>query len=210
MNAIKGAVEAREIPFVVHFTQTTNLPSILQNGILPRAQIGEKGIPSKTNDELRLDNQLHASCFSVGFPNAKMSYKFRQENPGANWAVLVVAKDVLWESPSAFCATNAASASITCQSINSLMTESALHGMYDPIASVDREKEKLKPFDPTDVQAEVLIFDQIDPKHIIGAIFQRKPTRDHYLAALGARHNWVHADRGFFSQRWYYRGGTAS
>jgi hypothetical protein len=208
MNAIRVAVEARQIPFLVHFTRTKNLPSILAHGIVPRDQLGIGVINGDANDELRLDNQLGANCLSIGFPNAKMLWKLRQDNPGVNWVILVLSRTILWEMPCAFCPTNAASASVTCQPIQNFQTAAALDAMYAPQPGIDREAEKLKPYDPTDVQAEVLGFGQIAPPQILGAVFQRAAIKNQYVPILGSRTTWVHGDRGFFSQRWYHRANS--
>ena len=210
MNAIKESVEAREVPFLVHFTRTKNLRSILNHGIVPREEIGVGDVAGVSNDELRLDGQLGASCFSIGFPNAKMLWKLRQDNPGANWVILVVSRTILWDMPCAFCPTNAASSSITCQPIENLRSAAAFEALYDESPIVDRIVQKLKPYDPTDVQSEVLVFGRIAPQYVLGAVFQRSPIRDQYLPALGERRNWVHGDGGFFSQRWYHRGGASA
>lgn len=201
---------AREVPFLVHFTRTKNLRSILKHGIVPREQVDAETVVGTVNDNLRLDGQTSATCLSIGFPNAKMFYKLRQDNPGANWVILVVSRTIAWEMPCAFCPINAASGSITSQPIANFRTSAAFEAMYAPSVAIDREKEKLKTYDPTDVQAEVLAFGVIEPQDILGAIFERKPIRDQYLADLGERRNWVHGTSGFFSQRWYHRGGQSS
>jgi hypothetical protein len=208
MNAIRSLVEDKSIPFLVHFTRTRNLPSIFAHGIVPRSKLG-KGVKAHTNDELRLDNQLGANCLSIAFPNAKMLYKLRQDNPGANWVVLVVSRSILWEMPCAFCPHNAADNVVTSQPIENFKTAAALGRLYEPVAGIDRAVQKLKDFDPTDVQAEVLVFGTIPVEKIIGAAFQRGAMRDQYQHLFGDRKTLVHGDRGFFSQRWYHRGGAA-
>lgn len=207
MNAIRNAVEARNPPFLVHFTRTLNLPSILTHGIVPRQFFDEQEIAAHTNDPLRLDKQLGATCLSIAFPNAKMLWKLRQDNPGANWAVLVISREILWELPCAFCPCNAAANDVTCQPINNLKSADAFGKLYDPVLGIDRAGQKLRDFDPTDVQAEILAFGTINPNKIIGAVFQRGAIRDQYQNALGERKTFVHGDKGFFSQRWYFRGG---
>ncbi|MGA2276572.1 MAG: hypothetical protein ABSG00_03130 [Terracidiphilus sp.] len=53
--------------------------------------------------------------------------------------------------------------------------------MYDKIEDIPSQKDqKLKAFGPTDVQAEVLIFDVIEPKYIGGVIFEKASVRDAY------------------------------
>jgi hypothetical protein len=207
MNAIRLAVEARGIPYLVHFTRTKNLPSIFEHGIVPRNEIGDGAIEGHTNDELRLDNQLGANCLSIAFPNAKMLWKLRAENPGVNWAVLVISRTILWELPCAFCPTNAASAAVTCQPIQAFQTAAALEAMCAPDPLIDREAQHLMGYDPTDVQAEVLAFGRISPDKIMGGAFQRMPSREQHKHLFGAKKTTVHGDRGFFSQRWYHRGG---
>jgi hypothetical protein len=209
MNAIRNAAEALELPFLVHFTRTSNLTSIFEHGIVARGGLAEVNVDAKTNDELRLDNQLDANCLSIAFPNAKMLWKLRQENPGTNWAILLVSRAILWELPCAFCPRNAAAGEITAQPIENFRTLEAFHSMFGQMPDVDRDVHKLKPYDPTDVQAEVLAFGTIQPAKIVGGIFQRTPSKEQYKHLFPNEDLvFTHGDRGFFSQRWYHRGGA--
>lgn len=180
MNAIREAAKAREIPFLAHFTRTLNLPSIFQHGLVPRASLDDLQLEAQTNDEYRLDGQLGANCLSVAFPNALMLWKLRQENPGTNWVVLILSPSILWEMPCAFCPHNAAANEVTCQPIGRFQTAEALNAMFDPLPNINREGQKLKNYDPTDVQAEVLAFGTILPAKIMGGIFQRTPSKEQY------------------------------
>lgn len=207
-DAIRDAVIESQIPFLVHFTRTTNLPSIMSKGLVPRAQFSEAEIAAETNDEFRLDGQLGASCLSIGFPNSRMLWKLRQENPGVNWAVLAVARDVLWELPCAFCKHNAADTRISSQPLASLQSADAVRSLYAGLDDLNREADKLKKFDPTDVQAEVLAFGIIKPEHIFGAAFQRGAIKSQYESHFPGRKVVLHGDRGFFSDRAYHRRNT--
>ncbi|RYX80031.1 DUF4433 domain-containing protein [bacterium] len=208
MNAIRVAAEALEIPFLVHFTRTTNLPSIFEHGIVPRDGLAACQPQASTNDEYRLDNQLGANCLSIAFPNALMLWKLRQENPGTNWAVLILSPSILWEMPCAFCPHNAAANEITSQPIANFQTVGALGNMFSPLPGIDRGAQNLKNYDPTDVQAEVLVFGVIPPAKIAGGVFQRTPSREQHQHLFEENRTWVHGDRGFFSQRWHHRGGV--
>ena len=139
-----------------------------------------------------------------------MLWKLRQENPGTNWVVLILSRTILWELPCAFCAHNAAATEVTSQPIEGLKTPQALGRMFEPLPNVDRGAQKLKAYDPTDVQAEILVFDIIPPAKIIGAVFQRTPSREQYQHLFGDKKIIAHGDRGFFSQRWHHRGGVNS
>jgi hypothetical protein len=208
MSAIRNAAEALEIPFLTHFTRTSNLPSIFEHGIVPRGSLAAHQLESQTNDEYRLDNQLDANCLSIAFPNALMLWKLRQDNPGTNWAVLILSPEILWEMPCAFCPHNAAANEITSLPIQDFQTAEALGNMFSPIPGIDRGAQKLKGYDPTDVQAEVLAFGVISPQKIMGGVFQRTPSREQYQHLFGANRTLVHGDRGVFSQRWHHRGGV--
>jgi hypothetical protein len=67
-----------------------------------------------------------------------------------------------------------------------------------------REQQRLKAFDPTDVQAEVLVFDVIEPKYIGAMQFQTEAHKEQYAAILGGRQALVGTKR-FFSARSYNR-----
>lgn len=78
----------RNINRLYHFTQAENLLNILTYGLLPRKKLEEENICSCFNDDYRYDACLGAVCMSIEFPNYKMFYKLRQDNPSADWAVL--------------------------------------------------------------------------------------------------------------------------
>lgn len=79
--------------------------------------------------------------------------------------------------------------------------------MYDEIEGIPtREEQSLKVFDPTDVQAEVLVFDVIEPQYIVGVIFEKGCVRDGYLQHLGDKRTYIHANnKGMFASRGYAR-----
>jgi len=88
-----------------------------------------------------------------------------------NWVVLVIKKSILWSKDCAFCQTNAASSSVTSIDIEKRKG-------FDAFVSIFQEKEgipsrselKIKDNCPTDPQAEVLVFDDIEPRLIVGAL----------------------------------------
>jgi hypothetical protein len=64
----------------------------------------------------------------------------------------------------------------------------------------------LKSFDPTDVQAEVLVFDVIEPQLIAGVVFDSSATKARYESVIAERKAWVHANnKGLFASRGYVR-----
>jgi len=204
-EGIEEFVGLKKIPFLLHFTRTTNIPSIMANGIMPRDRMQAAGLQADINDELRLDGHLDGISTSIAFPNSKMLWKLRQENPGVNWAILLIFTTVLWEKPCAFCKYNAADIRISSLDINNLKNLTALSSMYDPIAGIDRGADKLKEFDPTDVQAEVLVFEEIPPEYIGAVVFQSSTIKAQYEKFFPDRKIFNHGRRGFFSDRKYHR-----
>ncbi len=189
---VQDFVALKGIPFLVHFTRTRNIPSIMANGIVPVDQLNNGGLQAEINDDLRLDGHLDAVSTSIAFPNSKMLWKLRQENHGVNWVVLLIFNSVLWQKDCAFCKFNAADIRISSMEVKSLKNVNSLSSMYDPIAGVDRTAEKLKEFDPTDVQAEVLVFDRIEPQYIASAVFQRETNKSQYSVHLPDRKIFTH------------------
>lgn len=204
---IRGFATEREVPGLIHFTRASNLASIMQHGIYPIARAEAAGLQPEINDAARWDGHRDGTSVSIAFPNSSMFYKLRQDNPEVDWVVLLLRKEILWEKPCAFCRYNAADGRIAGQPIDQLMTRAAFEGMYEHIdGHPSREDQRLKNFDPTDVQAEVLVFDVIEPHHIIKVAFESATVRNASLPVMGAVPNLLYGKgKGFFGSRGYNR-----
>lgn len=196
-----------QIPYLLHFTRAANLPSIIEHGLYPVSRTCEIGVVPQVNDHHRFDGHRSATSLSIGFPNYRMFYKLRTENPGVNWVVLGIAASVLWTKDCAFCRHNAADARISKTPLELLQTVEALAAMFEEIDGFQsRAEQQLKAYDPTDGQAEVLVFDVIEPNLILGAVFDSDKVRDHHAASLGTRQVIVNPpNKGYFASRPYVR-----
>lgn len=136
-----------------------------------------------------------------------MFYKIRMAEEGSEWVVLALHPSILWEKECAFCKHNAADGRISCQPLASLKTEQSFQELFSEIEFFQsRNEQYLKKFDPTDVQAEVLIFDIIEPDRIWGIVFESTQTRDTFSGVVGERKTYVHAkNKGLFASRSYVR-----
>ena len=180
---IESIVTTLEIPFLLHFTQATNLPSILNHGLYSIEKAKEAGIVTNINDNLRLDNRLNGTSVSIAYPNAKMLYKYRIEKPKADWVIIAIDPSVLWEKDCAFCKKNAATKFIRDLPVNQLKTAQAFQSMFDEVNDINgslRKKLSLYSCDPTDVQAEVLVLDIIEPQYINAILFEKGDVYDEY------------------------------
>ncbi|WP_224363387.1 DarT ssDNA thymidine ADP-ribosyltransferase family protein [Hyalangium versicolor] len=206
-QAIQARANSINVPYLLHFTRVVNLPSIMQHGLYPVSRVATIGVTPQINDELRLDGHLDGTSLSIAFPNHRMFWKYRHANEEVEWVVLAVDPSVLWLKDCAFCRHNAADARISCQPINQLKTPAAFTGMFEEIEGLKtRQEQRLKPSDPTDEQAEVLVFDVIEPSLIFGAAFENAATRDAYQGSLGNRKILVQRERqGYFAARSYVR-----
>lgn len=202
-QTIRALVQQRQIPCLVHFTRVANLPGILRRGIVPIAAAQQFGVKPLINDELRLDECPDASSLSIGFPNALMFYKYRCQSSDLDWVVLEVDPAVLWTRPSLFCSRNAASAAMRRQSRAQRATVEAFCGMYEDVVGTQvRGGQPLRCFDPTDVQAEVLVTGVIEPQFIRRAVFSHPAVRDRYLPATADLQTQIdRPGRGYFAER---------
>ncbi len=209
-DGIKEVIEKRKIPYLLHFTKLKNLESILNKGLLSKSKIDEEGMSVAINDSLRLDYRENAISTSIVFPNYKLFYGFRQIDKD-KWVVLVINPQILLDNKVAFCKHNAADARISSTSIEELMTQESFEGMFEEIdEEIDEERsrrdQKLKDYDPTDSQAEILIFNEIPTKYIAGVVFDNKKNKEqlemNYPKIKGYHHKF---SKGVFATRTYYR-----
>ncbi|MFF5400489.1 DarT ssDNA thymidine ADP-ribosyltransferase family protein [Peribacillus butanolivorans] len=126
---MENAVRQRGVEFLVHFTQISNLESILTQGIKPVSDL-EGMIEFNQNDNNRFDDCRDASCFSIEFPNYKYFYPLRLADHSVDWVVLGIRREVLWEKDCLFCKENAASNNVRFISRDDRRGIQALNGMY--------------------------------------------------------------------------------
>jgi ssDNA thymidine ADP-ribosyltransferase, DarT len=166
---VQKEVAARGIQHVFHFTKLENLDSILKHGIVPREILERKSIKHLQCDTSRLDGEIAASCFSISHPNYKMFYTLRKQDKNQEWAVIGCDASVLWKKDCAFCCANAASNSVTSIPLADRKGAAAFEAIFAPVAGKPSRSEiKLPDKCPTNPQAEVLIFDVVEPKFFVG------------------------------------------
>ncbi len=170
---IKQIVAEREIPYLLHFTRLDNLKSILDNGLYSRDCVDECYSQALINDHSRADRRRNTISVSVAHPNDRMFYKLKQDTQTTDqdWSVVILNKRVLWELDCLFFQSNAAGGSMSCiDEAQASSFESFDSMFYDEVGSENRSEQVLKPYDPTDVQAEVLVKNHIPTDFILGAV----------------------------------------
>lgn len=203
MKELQKAIRERGVKYALHFTRLANLPSILEDGLVPRNELESCADPPDFNDEHRFDLQKDAVCCSIGFPNYKMFYSLRQQHD-EEWIVCVVKSSVLWKKECAFCVENAASSSVTSIPIEDRKGLDAFHAMYTEVDGKPvRTKLGISDSCPTNPQAEVLVFGKIEPNYILGAGCYYKETASRLASQFGG-FDFQHTP-GLFSARKDYQ-----
>lgn len=138
-----------------------------------------------------------------------MFYRLRKENPGTDWVILAVDPKILWEKDALFCQHNAADARISGTDSDTLRSADAFRGMFAEIEGhSSRASQVLRGFDPTDVQAEVLVMEAIQPIEIFGVAFDNAGVRERFDGALAGKKVITNGpSSGLFAERSYRRRG---
>lgn len=155
----------RNIDRLFHFTRVENLQGILANGLLPPSQIRNRQLQCTRNDMNRHDG-LDAICLSIEWPNYKMFYPLRIENPGVKWAVLEIQHSVLWEKQCCFSTKNAADGTVSSLSVEERSGLAAFEALFGEIGAKPRASLGIRNYFPTNPQAEVSCFETIEPAYI--------------------------------------------
>ena len=165
---IKAIIKERDIEYLVHVTRMSNLESILERGLLTQKQLKEQGLNFIPSDPKRLDDHPDATCCSISFPNSIMFYDKIQNTD--DWIVIGVSTDILLEKDCAFYRTNAASGEFRNKDANDFKDAVNFQAMFEEWGDGKWTRARLKqPANyTTNPQAEVLVFDHIEKKHLVG------------------------------------------
>lgn len=171
---ISDFMEQRGILHLCHFTRVENLESILKYGLVPRSFLDDE--QAIVNDAFRYDRCEDAVCTTIEFPNYKMFYQLRCDNPNTQWAVLRLDAQILTDFDCAFCQVNAGSAASFTIPLSERKGADALAKLYAPVVDGVRRSLLIPPSYPTSPQAEVLVFGTIFPDYIEAVYFEDGET----------------------------------
>lgn len=162
---IQAIAKEQRIEFLLHFTQTANLPGIVRHGILPRRELEKPMHLAHASDKYRLDDNQDAVSVSISRINEAMFLAKRVKSGHDNWLILGLQTEILWTHNCRFCWRNAARKEF--KSHRWLGGPWAFAKMF---AREDGLESELPVNFPTDPEAEVQVLDPISPKYIFGAI----------------------------------------
>lgn len=183
----KNFINQMEIKVLLHFTNVKNLSCIFENGLITRDNLSKLNCDTFINDIERYD-KTNGISLSVSFPNYKMFYCVRKDNPNEDYCVIVLDPSILYELDCGFFYTNAANRifkereDIIYKKINSFKDMFA--DKYPPERFFGfthlRETMSLPKSFTTDPQAEILVFEKIPLKYILGVVFENKEVMETY------------------------------
>lgn len=210
MNVYEEFVMEREITRLIHFTKTKNLPFILgddphgSNGIVANNFISDRSLLEKI-DEKRLDDKEDYICTSVQYPNP---YYFKNAQDRditlfKDWVIIEISPSIINES-SLFCPFNAAKGrgKHIRQGIEAF--KSIFNDQVTINKQYQRNREPNTPVNqPTDMQAEVMIYKEISQEYITGLIFpdQKRAKRELFrlkLCGVDTSMYNIYYSEGFF------------
>jgi hypothetical protein len=202
---IKSFAKELDIPYLLHFTHIDNLESILENGLFSRDRVDEMGAGIVTNDEGRHDGRRNTISLSIAHPNDRMFSKYREN--AEEWCVLALRRRLLWELDCLFFKHNAADGRISRVGNEELSSIEAFKAMFEELEELDsREDQCLEPYDPTDKQAEVLVFDHIPPEYMFGAVVSNRQVKKNYKDLLEGYKIAINSPgKGVYASRLYRR-----
>ncbi len=172
---MRAFIQSQKIEYLVHFTRVSNLPNIITHGLFGRTDLEENQIDVQVNDSFRFDYLPNGICCSISFPNYRMFYRMRCDNPNDDWAVLRLSTEILWKKQSVFCVENAASHEIANSDVSDRMGLLALKAMFaDHEGMPSRAALNIPDNYTTNPQAEVLIIEPIEKELIIDILVDSK------------------------------------
>lgn len=172
-DEIRKEVNDRDIKILWHFTRLENVDSILEYGLIPRNKLAAYQICPQINDHHRYDGHLNATNISISFPNYKLFYFYRVNDPCSSWVLIGLSIDLLWKKECIFCIDNAANQYIKNEYIKSKTGYYGFCRMFQDVEDWPRRTNlDIPPCYPTNPQAEVMVFDIIEPKFIAGLLLE--------------------------------------
>lgn len=165
------AATDRGITRLYHFTPLGNARSILRNGLHSREALLASDVDFYITDPSRFDEHLGAVSLSVHSINELM-FEAKNRDYRGQMIVLELDASILWTHNCRFCWTNAASKEIRDHT-GYMRGPWAFSKMFEdrPVNSYDtrsfRSLYQRADCQPTDNQAEVQVYDPIEPELIV-------------------------------------------
>ncbi len=156
------------------------MQSIFEKGLISRVEARNLGIKTVINDIERFDHHPDSISLSISFPNYQMFYKLNNNNQ-EDWVILLLSASILWSHDCAFCFDNAANRKVRNIKISKRKDFSSLVQMFSEQYEYQRDELWIPDNFPTNPQAEVLVFNPINPALINKVHFKSIGAMERFL-----------------------------
>jgi len=179
---IKNFLEERGITYLVHFTDSSRVDSILKNGICSPKEAKKRGIKIIVNDNdisahkaekyMKSSNDDYISL-TITTMNEKVLSAYKARHGIRNAKRILIDARILWkeiDNDRIYCNMNASSGSLSCgndiKALEAMFAPSVEQIKFSGERTVDTRAGKPKNV-PTHKQAEILFQSRVDPKYFI-------------------------------------------
>ena len=179
---IKNFLEERGITYLVHFTDSSRVDSILKNGICSPKEAKKRGIKIIVNDNdisahkaekyMKSSNDDYISL-TITTMNEKVLSAYKARHGIRNAKRILIDARILWkeiDNDRIYCNMNASSGSLFCgndiKALEAMFAPSVEQIKFSGERTVDTRAGKPKNV-PTHKQAEILFQSRVDPKYFI-------------------------------------------
>lgn len=179
---IKNFLEERGIAYLVHFTDSSKVDSILKNGICSPKEAKKRGIKIIVNDNdisaHKAEKYMKSSSddyisLTITTMNEKVLSAFKAKRRIRNVKRILIDARILWKeinNDRIYCNMNASSGSLSCgndtKALEAMFAPSVEQIKFSGERTVDTRAGKPKNV-PTHKQAEILFQSRVDPKYFI-------------------------------------------
>lgn len=165
-SKVSEFLENRSIRNILHFTHISNLNSILTNGLKSLDSIEKVGIVNKSHDIGRYDEIRQGIFCSIAYPNIWMLNGKENINP-QEYAILEIMENALFLQHFAAFPGNSARNELKTHAEENLKQYVGVTGLRRMFLNKDlRSKQNVPKNEPTDLQAEIIFFNELNPDRI--------------------------------------------
>jgi hypothetical protein len=187
-EGVASILKGRGVKALYHFTKIENVGGISKQGLVPRSKLAHDEFAY--TDYHRADGFLDANCVTVSFPQYRMFFVKRSEDKKKEWVVFEISPELLPGKDCAYFERNAASRQVKTEIIDNRKLATAFEKMFDELDDFpSREETGISDSYPTDPQAEILVFDRVEPSYIVAAHFESEgglKKHEHLLNGIKA------------------------